>query len=266
VTVLWRLFSVYAAAGPAGIAGVAFAARRWPDNGWLSEMGAWLGMGDALGVRSLWFWAVAVAAAAVVLTSGAWKLFRYGETLVHEIGHACVAGLLGSAPARITLEGDHSGLTQWRGRRSRLRSSVATFSGYPWPVVVGCSALLCAGLGAPRAWVVWAAGLAAVTSVGLARNALAVVVAFLSAAMLGAAAWSAPTAAALLSVLLGFLLVASGLSSVVTLVRLPDLAGSDAGRLQQLVCVPARVVAALMLGVAGGVVAGTAWALVAAGP
>jgi hypothetical protein len=264
VKVAWRAFSTVAVCGPAVIVGVVLAAREWPAEQWLTGAADWLVDGGGLGPGSVWFWVLAVAGA-VVVASPLWSILRYAETLVHEMGHAYVAGMLGALPARITIEADHSGLAQWRGHRGRLRNALATFSGYPWPVVVGCGAVLCASVGAGRAWVVWAAVVAAVTVVGMARNALAVCVSVAAATLLGAVVWLQASATPAIAVLVGLLLIDAGVRSAIGLLRLRDLTGSDPARLRQLVFVPARLAAVSMAALIAALIAVCGWVLVASG-
>jgi hypothetical protein len=84
--------------------------------------------------------AAALAAAAVVVLPGPWRIGRHLLTIVHEGGHAIAALISGRRLSGIRLHADTSGLTVSRGRSRGLGMVVTAVAGYPAPALVGLGA------------------------------------------------------------------------------------------------------------------------------
>jgi peptidase M50B-like protein len=78
-----------------------------------------------------------VAALAVVLTRGVWRVARNAITIAHEGGHALVAVLTGRRLTGIRLHSDTSGLTLSAGRPSGPGMALTLFAGYVAPSLIG---------------------------------------------------------------------------------------------------------------------------------
>ncbi|MEV6551281.1 M50 family metallopeptidase [Streptomyces sp. NPDC051597] len=81
--------------------------------------------------------ATAVAALAVVLPHGVWRLSRNAITIAHEGGHGLVALLTGRRLDGIRLHSDTSGLTVSRGRPTGLGMILTAAAGYTAPPLLG---------------------------------------------------------------------------------------------------------------------------------
>lgn len=116
--------------------------------------------------------ALGMLAGAVVGVTPIHRLVRYLATLVHELGHALTAGILGGRPSHITISTDASGLAVYRPplHWGRLRASVVSAAGYPAPAVASLAAVHAMQRGHPQAWFVFATGVLAVAVVLLIRN------------------------------------------------------------------------------------------------
>lgn len=74
-------------------------------------------------------------------------LIRYTATLIHELGHAFTAGLLGGRPKNIHIHPSASGVASYQPPMSwgRVRASTVSFCGYPAPclaALAACQAVL----------------------------------------------------------------------------------------------------------------------------
>lgn len=86
--------------------------------------------------------AAGVAALAVVLAQGPWKLARNVVTIAHEGGHAVVALLSGRQLTGIRLHSDTSGVTVSRGKPTGIGMTLTVAAGYVTPSLVGLFGLL----------------------------------------------------------------------------------------------------------------------------
>ena len=97
---------------------------------------------------------------------------RYLITLVHELGHAFVAGVLGGRPQHIKISLDTSGVaysnppSNW----GRVRVFLVCVSGYLAPPVASLAALRATLEGLPRSWFAYAVATLAIAIVFLVRN------------------------------------------------------------------------------------------------
>ncbi len=117
-------------------------------GGRLSTFGEWFlgtfARGGAPVVTSIELALILAGAAALSVPRATWRWFGLVSTVVHELGHAFSALMVGHRITGITLRLDHSGRTTSFGRRG-LRTVWSGFWGYPVPAVVGAG-LVWAGL------------------------------------------------------------------------------------------------------------------------
>jgi hypothetical protein len=113
--------------------------------------------------------AVAVVAIALAVYRPTWNVLGYPVTIVHELGHALAALVVGYRLHGITVNSDMSGATNFAGRGT-FRVLWTMWWGYPAPAVAGAALL-------------WAA------AEGWAKVALAVLVAFLLLTFLLSRSW-----------------------------------------------------------------------------
>lgn len=92
--------------------------------------------------------ATLVAALAVIVPHGVWRLSRNAITIAHEGGHGLVALLTGRSLSGIRLHSDTSGLTVSRGKPTGLGMILTAAVSYTAP--------RCSASAAPRCWA-WAA-------------------------------------------------------------------------------------------------------------
>lgn len=97
---------------------------------------------------------------------------RYLSTVVHELGHAFTAGVLGGRPKNITISLNSSGLAVYEPPVTwgRFRASLVSIAGYPAPALASVAAVKASQSGHPKAWFAFAAGTLAVGIVFLIRN------------------------------------------------------------------------------------------------
>ncbi|MFD9562716.1 M50 family metallopeptidase [Streptomyces sp. NPDC059994] len=81
--------------------------------------------------------ATGIAALAVVLPHGVWRVSRNAITIAHEGGHGLVALLTGRRLDGIRLHSDTSGLTVSRGRPTGLGMILTAAAGYTAPPLLG---------------------------------------------------------------------------------------------------------------------------------
>lgn len=157
-------------------------------------------------VSALWFRMLSVQAAprAEVLLGTAvlgllavwhpasWRVLRNVVTLAHEGGHALAALCVGRKLSRIELHSDTSGVTVSRGRPDGPGMTATLLAGYLAPSLAGLGAalLLTAGYLIGMLMLTVLALLVLLTRV---RNAFGVVSVLVTAAVIVAVAWLAPT-------------------------------------------------------------------------
>lgn len=97
---------------------------------------------------------------------------RYLSTVVHELGHAFTAGILGGRPKNITISLNSSGLAVYEPPVTwgRMRASLVSLAGYPSPALASVAAVKASQSGHPKAWFAFAAGTLAIGIVFLIRN------------------------------------------------------------------------------------------------
>jgi len=126
--------------------------------------------GDTAPSEELVAWSM-LAGAAVGATP-LHKLIRYLATVVHELGHAFTAGILGGRPKHITISTDTSGLAVYQPpvHWDRFRASIVSAAGYPAPAIASLAAVTAIQSGYSKAWFFFAGGTLAVAIVALIRN------------------------------------------------------------------------------------------------
>ncbi|BFO15165.1 hypothetical protein SHKM778_15530 [Streptomyces sp. KM77-8] len=99
--------------------------------------------------------ATLVAAAAVVVPRGPWRLSRNAITIAHEGGHGLVALLTGRTLTAIRLHSDTSGLTVSRGKPHGIGMILTAAAGYTAPRCWAWAAPRCSAPGASRCCCGW---------------------------------------------------------------------------------------------------------------
>jgi Peptidase M50B-like len=97
---------------------------------------------------------------------------RYLSTVVHELGHAFVAGTLGGRPKSITISLNSAGLATYEVPPDwgRFRATIVSLAGYPAPAVASLAAVNAIHGGHPKGWFTFAVGTLAISIVLLIRN------------------------------------------------------------------------------------------------
>lgn len=100
------------------------------------------------------------------------KLIRYLATVVHELGHAFTAGILGGRPKQIRISTDTSGLAMYEPpvHWGRFRASIVSAAGYPAPAIASLAAIEAIQMGHSKAWFFFSGGTLAVAIIALIRN------------------------------------------------------------------------------------------------
>jgi hypothetical protein len=118
-----------------------------------------------------------VVAIAFVIGVGAFHtpiklVLRYFSTVVHELGHALMAGALLARPKSIHIHPSSSGLAIYElsPNWGRFRASLVSAAGYPAPGLAALAAVYAVQEGFGTAWTVFAASVLAVAIVLLIRN------------------------------------------------------------------------------------------------
>ncbi|PKV87749.1 M50 family metallopeptidase [Streptomyces sp. TLI_146] len=129
-----------------------------------------------------------IAALAVVLPHGVWRVSRNAITIAHEGGHGLVALLTGRRLDGIRLHSDTSGLTVSRGRPTGLGMILTAAAGYTAPPLLGLggAALLAAHHVTLLLWLATALLLAMLVMI---RNAYGVLTVVLSGAAFLLVSW-----------------------------------------------------------------------------
>ena len=118
------------------------------------------------------FLALAFIAGALVGATPLHVILRYMSTVVHELGHAFTAGVLGGRPKNITIAPSSSGLATYQPPISwgRGRASLVSLAGYPAPAVASLAAVQALILGHTIAWFFFATATLALAILLLIRN------------------------------------------------------------------------------------------------
>ena len=100
------------------------------------------------------------------------RALHYSATVVHELGHAFVTGLLGGRPKEIEIHPSGSGVATYEAPVlwARWRRVAVTAAGYPAPAVAGLAGVLAATNGLGALWVVFTASVLTLSVVLIIRN------------------------------------------------------------------------------------------------
>jgi hypothetical protein len=203
---------------------------------------------ETLGNR---FVLLAFAACGMVLSAtSAWRWLRFPVVLIHELGHAAAAVLLGGRAQRIVLVKDGSGhaVYQLPGQFRVLRRVPASLAGYWAPSVVACVAAIAATGGLARV-LVWISALAAGGMlVLLVRSRWGAIVA--GSVLLASAGAARLLPGAVLTVIVACcagILSAGAVRSAYVQISADDIERSDAASIAAELHVPARAVAWVQL-------------------
>ena len=123
----------------------------------------------ALTDRSLALWFIA----GIALASSPLHLIgRYLPTVVHELGHAFTAGVLGGRPQQITISLNTSGLAAFSPPENwgKIRASLVSIAGYVSPPIAGLAAVAAIQVGYPQSWFLFSAIVLALAIIFLVRN------------------------------------------------------------------------------------------------
>ncbi|CAL9456061.1 hypothetical protein SUDANB105_02530 [Streptomyces sp. enrichment culture] len=132
--------------------------------------------------------ATLVAALAVVVPQGPWRLARNAITIAHEGGHGLVALLTGRTLTGIRLHSDTSGLTVSRGKPYGLGMILTAAAGYTAPPLLGLggAALLASGR---ITLLLWLATALLLVMLVMIRNAYGVLTVVLTGALFVLVSW-----------------------------------------------------------------------------
>jgi hypothetical protein len=101
------------------------------------------------------------------------RLFlRYFSTVVHELGHAFMAGALFARPKQIRIQPSSSGLAiyQLAPNWGRFRASLVSAAGYPAPSIAAVAAIYAIDMERSIAWAMFSVGVLSLAVILLIRN------------------------------------------------------------------------------------------------
>ncbi|GAA3880824.1 M50 family metallopeptidase [Streptomyces sp. NPDC003631] len=186
--------------------------------------------------------ATLVAALAVVVPHGVWRISRNTVTIAHEGGHGLVALLTGRTLTGIRLHSDTSGLTVSRGKPYGLGMILTAAAGYTAPPLLGLggAALLAAG---HITLLLWLATAMLLVMLVMIRNAYGVLTVFLTGGTFLLVSWLAgPQVQAAFAYAVVWFLLVGGVRPAFELQAKRSRGGagdSDADQLSRLTHVPA---------------------------
>ncbi len=186
--------------------------------------------------------ATMVAALAVIVPQGLWRLARNAITIAHEGGHGLVALLTGRSLSGIRLHSDTSGLTVSRGKPTGVGMILTAASGYTAPPLLGLggAALLAGG---HITALLWLATLLLVAMLAMIRNAYGALTVILTSGTFLLVSWLAgPQVQATFAYTVVWFLLLGGVRPAFELQAKRSRGGagdSDADQLSRLTHVPA---------------------------
>ncbi|GGN35512.1 M50 family metallopeptidase [Streptomyces fuscichromogenes] len=188
--------------------------------------------------------ATLVAALAVIVPHGLWRISRNAITIAHEGGHGLVALLTGRQLTGIRLHSDTSGLTLSRGKPHGIGMILTAAAGYTAPPLLGLGGA--ALLGAGRiTLLLWAATALLVVMLVMIRNAYGVLTVFLTGGTFLLVSWLAgPQVQAAFAYAVVWFLLLGGVRPAFELQAKRSRGGagdSDADQLSRLTHLPAGV-------------------------
>ncbi len=188
--------------------------------------------------------ATLVAALAVVVPHGVWRISRNAITIAHEGGHGLIALLTGRTLTGIRLHSDTSGLTVSRGKPHGLGMILTAAAGYTAPPLLGLggAALLAAG---HITLLLWLATALLVTMLVMIRNAYGALTVVLTGGTFLLVSWLAgPQVQAAFAYAVVWFLLVGGVRPAFELQAKRSRGGareSDADQLSRLTHVPAAL-------------------------
>jgi hypothetical protein len=197
--------------------------------------------------------ALAMLAGAAVGLTPLHRIVRYLATLVHELGHATAAGILGGRPSHITISTDASGLAVYQPplHWGRFRASIVSAAGYPAPALASLAAVRALQQGHAQAWFVFATGVLALAVLLLIRNFWGFfwTSAVVAAAVYGVRELDVRAIGAAVAAIAGFLAVEGSRHAFHQFVVLRHVrnTGCDAESISRMLRVPALLVSGLFL-------------------
>ncbi|MFJ9564206.1 M50 family metallopeptidase [Streptomyces fuscichromogenes] len=188
--------------------------------------------------------ATLVAALAVIVPHGLWRISRNAITIAHEGGHGLVALLTGRQLTGIRLHSDTSGLTLSRGKPHGIGMILTAAAGYTAPPLLGLGGA--ALLGAGRiTLLLWAATALLVVMLVMIRNAYGVLTVVLTGGTFLLVSWLAgPQVQAAFAYAVVWFLLLGGVRPAFELQAKRSRGGagdSDADQLSRLTHLPAGV-------------------------
>jgi len=99
---------------------------------------------------------------------------RYLATVVHELGHSFITGVLGGRPTRIDIFLNTGGLANWDppSNWGKYRHTLVLGAGYTAPPVAALAAITAVQSGHPQAWFAFSTATLAIGVIFLMRNIL----------------------------------------------------------------------------------------------
>lgn len=188
--------------------------------------------------------ATLVAALAVVVPQGVWRLSRNAITIAHEGGHGLVALLTGRTLTGIRLHSDTSGLTVSRGKPYGIGMILTAAAGYTAPPLLGLggAALLAAG---HITLLLWLATVLLLVMLVMIRNAYGALTVILTGGTFVLVSWlTGPQVQAAFAYAVVWFLLVGGVRPAFELQAKRSRGGagdSDADQLSRLTHVPAAL-------------------------
>jgi hypothetical protein len=186
--------------------------------------------------------ATMVAALAVIVPHGVWRVSRNAITIAHEGGHGLVALLTGRSLSGIRLHSDTSGLTVSRGKPTGLGMILTAAAGYTAPPLLGLGGAALLGLGRITL-LLWLATALLVAMLVMIRNAYGALTVVLTGGTFLVVSWLAgPQVQAAFAYAVVWFLLLGGVRPAFELQAKRSRGGagdSDADQLSRLAHVPA---------------------------
>ncbi|MFC9635766.1 M50 family metallopeptidase [Streptomyces mirabilis] len=186
--------------------------------------------------------ATMVAALAVIVPHGVWRVSRNAITIAHEGGHGLVALLTGRSLSGIRLHSDTSGLTVSRGKPTGLGMILTASAGYTAPPLLGLGGAALLGLGRITL-LLWLATALLVAMLMMIRNAYGALTVVLTGGTFLVVSWLAgPQVQAAFAYAVVWFLLLGGVRPAFELQAKRSRGGagdSDADQLSRLTHVPA---------------------------
>ncbi|MFD6997408.1 M50 family metallopeptidase [Streptomyces mirabilis] len=186
--------------------------------------------------------ATMVAALAVIVPHGVWRVSRNAITIAHEGGHGLVALLTGRSLSGIRLHSDTSGLTVSRGKPTGLGMILTASAGYTAPPLLGLGGAALLGLGRITL-LLWLATALLVAMLVMIRNAYGALTVVLTGGAFLVVSWLAgPQVQAAFAYAVVWFLLLGGVRPAFELQAKRSRGGagdSDADQLSRLTHVPA---------------------------